>query len=816
MYGLKLVSFQSESHQSPLFDAVLALGSLPDSQLTALGVTSPLPDASHLANFPIEPDQSICILDFQAVNYLDSQGCDLGGMQSGSILRSAQAAYGYVRAISQACLRCQSLTLIRLLPAPHPCTADLNIFHALCTGALRSLQSEHLNLVVSSVTLLDPPDGRTLENVLNTIFASSNIPSDLYLDAQGELLARSTQSIRVGIERLEPLLLVGQWKTVYVFGGASALSLECLRHVLNHNSEVHLFGRRTYDRIYDAIPALRSCTDLKAYILEHEPKHRSNLQSLRKRIAYLASQIELSRAIELLQSLCRAVQYHACDITDADTLGTNLSHLDAAGVRPTSIIFAAGLLRDGLIVNKSEQDFLDVVSVKCIGLLNVLNRCPLGDCQSLYVFGSVSGTYGNKGQTNYSAANEALYRLAKLFSVTHPDLKTFVFSWGPWAEVGMAQPEVNAQFARRGISTLKNQQGVSCFIYAANLNASGFHAPVCGFAPWNDLESTFNTGLSPDLGSIYQLRSRLPQAGSAIRHFQCSSSTAGRAKAFEVNLPDTPLFRDHVLGDQFVLPFAFFVEIFLDACVDLTPARPPVIQDLRCLRGVKVPLGTQTIAISLSYGDADSDGSRIASIYVGDSNFPSYTARLRTDRALLSAPAAATEGSSPLVETLASPAECYRDDLFHGSVYQVIECLQSATTTSIRASVMLSGVANDVGVITGQFWICPPPLYDSVAQLALIWRRIFDGQTALPSSVSCLAVLEATKLTGRLDVRLLNIQTTEFDMTFDVCIYGIDDELLLYARDMICSCSSTLRRLNKQWLASVKQPLLSEGSAMLL
>ena len=67
----------------------------------------------------------------------------------------------------------------------------------------------------------------------------------------------------------------------------------------------------------------------------------------------------------------------------------------------------------------------------------------------------------------------------------------------------MALPEVNAQFQRRGISLFTNQQGVDCFKYASQLQTPGFYAPVCGFAPWNDLEATFNTGLSPDLCSIY-------------------------------------------------------------------------------------------------------------------------------------------------------------------------------------------------------------------------------------------------------------------------------------------------------------------------
>ncbi|MFN6338859.1 MAG: KR domain-containing protein [Cyanobacteriota bacterium] len=737
-------------------------------------------------------------------------------LDSDSITRSAQATYQYVRSISDVCQRCRSLTLIRVLPAAHPSTAESNLLDALCTGSLRSLQSEHLNLVVSSLTLLDSSTGISLDTPLEAILASEVKPSDLYLSGEGLLLSRCTQSIRLGIENIQPSPEDSQWKCVYVFGGASALSLECLRAVLSPDSEVHLFGRRSYDRIYDAIPSLRHCTDLKLHVLENEPEHCSDLKLLRRRIAYLGSQMELAGAIETLQPLCAGVHYHACDITDSQALASCLDYLGHASVMPTAILFAAGLLRDGLIVNKSEQDFVDVVSTKCLGLANVLRLTPLDQCQSLYVFGSVSGTYGNKGQTDYSAANEALYRLANLFSESHPELKTVVFNWGPWAEVGMALPEVNAQFARRGISPLTNQQGLTCFLYVANLPGGGFHSPVCGFAPWNDLECTFNTGLSPDLGSIYQLRSRLPHSGSALRLFRSVSTSAERSHFFELNLPDRPLFRDHVLGDQFVLPFAFFVEVFLDACIDLHQGAQLVVHDIRCLRGVQVPLSTQSLVISLSFDYPDGDGSREATIYVGDSRFPSYSGKFVV-AAIPPVPTNATLGDTPMPGASSlSPSDCYRDYLFHGSVYQVIERLLSVTHHSIKADVMLSGVPNDLGLLSGHFWICPPPLYDCVAQLALVWRRLFDDKTALPSSVSSLVILDSSKLTGMLEIRLFNIEATDLDMTFDVCIYGPGDELLVYAVSMVCSCSSALKRLNTEWLASVRRSMLSQGSRALL
>lgn len=124
--------------------------------------------------------------------------------------------------------------------------------------------------------------------------------------------------------------------------------------------------------------------------------------------------------------------------------------------------------------------------------------------------------------------------------------------------------------------------------------------------------------------------------------------------------------------------------------------------------------------------------------------------------------------------------------------------------TSIKASIFLAGVSSDIALLTSQSWICPPPLFDSVAQLALIWRRLFDNQTALPSSLSSFFIHDYTRLTGELDIILDNISTTDFDMSFDVFIYGVDGELLASAHDMSCTCSSSLNRLNQEWVSTLE------------
>lgn len=802
---MELIPFQPLEFRALVFDIFVTIGSSPGLYPPDLNLTKDLPCISALKNIPKGTDQKLLVIDycFCDQNFLSSD--HLVSLSFANIDSITSDTYNYVSVVSQACLEYSSVTLLRLLPESNTDKADLSIKQSLTTGALRSLQSEHPNLTVSAVTFDPTFDKGLSQSLLDNILSSSFIPSDLYVDSCGKLFARNTRSLRLGIEKVQSSALSVQWKTVFVFGGASALALECLRCTIDSTTDVYLFGRRPYDRIFDDFPILRETKDLNEYVLQYEPEHGLNIKDLRARTSYLSSQIELSKSIESIELLCRSVHYYSCDITDAPSLSLALSSVQPHfNNSPTAIIFAAGLLRDSLIANMNQVDFSDVVSVKCLGLLNVIKSCPLDNLKSLYVFGSVSGTYGNKGQANYSAANEGLYRISQLFSELNPNIKTVLFSWGPWAEVGMALPEVNAQFKRRGICPLTNHQGTACFLYTASLEETGFYAPVFGFAPWNDLESTFNTGLSPDLGSIYTLREKLSQQGSVVNYFRDSSLSTNVLNVYRFELARLPLFSDHILSGHYVVPFAFALELYFDVVLRLYKSSGLALCDVRCLKGIQVPLDTKFLELSVKLSEDSSTNKLTALIYLADSVTPNYTASIVNSVSV----------TDPLVSNIVSPdlsqeqlpsvQYVYHNYLFHGSSFQVIQSLRSASMTSIKASIFLAGVSSDIALLTSQSWICPPPLFDSVAQLALIWRRLFDNQTALPSSLSSFFIHDYTRLTGELDIILDNISTTDFDMSFDVFIYGVDGELLASAHDMSCTCSSSLNRLNQEWVSTLE------------
>jgi hypothetical protein len=72
-------------------------------------------------------------------------------------------------------------------------------------------------------------------------------------------------------------------------------------------------------------------------------------------------------------------------------------------------------------------------------------------------FGSVSAATGNRGQTDYAAANDALEALAQDRALT--------VHWGPWSpETGMVTEELARAYAERGIAVIEPEAGVAALL----------------------------------------------------------------------------------------------------------------------------------------------------------------------------------------------------------------------------------------------------------------------------------------------------------------------------------------------------------------
>jgi acyl transferase domain-containing protein/aryl carrier-like protein len=97
---------------------------------------------------------------------------------------------------------------------------------------------------------------------------------------------------------------------------------------------------------------------------------------------------------------CRVV-HEVCDVADRSQVDALVARYDEIH----GVIHAAGCLHDGLLVDKVEDDVLQVLAPKVAGLKNLDEATADRMLDYLVVFSSVAGALGNAGQFDYAAAN---------------------------------------------------------------------------------------------------------------------------------------------------------------------------------------------------------------------------------------------------------------------------------------------------------------------------------------------------------------------------------------------------------------------------
>ena len=159
------------------------------------------------------------------------------------------------------------------------------------------------------------------------------------------------------------------------------------------------------------------------------------------------------------------------------------------------VVTCAGILRDRMVFNMTEQEWDDVISVHLKGTFTVVKHaCILFRQQRsgrIITFTSESGLVGNSGQANYGAAKSGIAGLTKVVARDMGRYGVTANSVSPRAQTRMigAIPEgARETRARSGVASLSGEEGlgnvdpddISPFVvylasdYAADVNAQIF------------------------------------------------------------------------------------------------------------------------------------------------------------------------------------------------------------------------------------------------------------------------------------------------------------------------------------------------------
>ncbi|WHM35570.1 type I polyketide synthase [Streptomyces sp. BPTC-684] len=173
---------------------------------------------------------------------------------------------------------------------------------------------------------------------------------------------------------------------------------------------------------------------------------------------------EVTHTLDRLGRLGSPAAYRVADMCDGGAVAQAVKEIQAEHGRIDVVVYAAGVIEDRLIEEKDPESFRRVYATKADGaraLLDAASQLPHGPGTAV-LFGSVSAVLGNRGQSDYAAANDALAGLGERWA-RRTGRRALTVHWGPWAPSGvhggMVTPHLAREYARRGVSLIDREEG---------------------------------------------------------------------------------------------------------------------------------------------------------------------------------------------------------------------------------------------------------------------------------------------------------------------------------------------------------------------
>jgi acyl carrier protein len=273
--------------------------------------------------------------------------------------------------------------------------------------------------------------------------------------------------------------------------------------------------------------------------------------------------------IKTIQETGNDASYHSVDVMDTD----GLKQLGASLGRPiTGIIHGAGLEDSKLVASKEYSVFDKVIRVKIDGWQSLLAavEASKGELRFASCFTSVSGRFGNNGQTDYSAANSVLdAEMARL--TASGSCRAVAIAWTGWRDVGMAtRGSFQAVFDAAGIDTISVEKGVEIFVGEA-LQGGKRRVLGCGNLGTMDAFDAFREAplrLPAEMASIIADPFRFPFIDKVLSVDERQSLTTQTT----LSVADHPFLSDHAIDGVPYHPGVMALEMFAENALLLRPS----------------------------------------------------------------------------------------------------------------------------------------------------------------------------------------------------------------------------------------------------
>ncbi len=191
--------------------------------------------------------------------------------------------------------------------------------------------------------------------------------------------------------------------------------------------------------------------------------HRPSISAIEARVQSLMKEREIRRNLVRFAAAGAHARYVQADVGDPGAVAELVQNIRAEFGRLDGVIHGAGIIDDRLIETKSEASFDSVFDPKVRGAFALARALDSHPPSFLVFFSSTAAAFGNKGQSDYSAANEVLNKLARQLSARWSK-RVVAVAWGPWDGAGMVTPELRRSMVALGTPLIGVDAGVEALL----------------------------------------------------------------------------------------------------------------------------------------------------------------------------------------------------------------------------------------------------------------------------------------------------------------------------------------------------------------
>ena len=510
---------------------------------------------------------------------------------------------------------------------------------------------------------------------------------------------------------------------ILITGGALGITGEIAREVATRTgATLILVGRSAAPSLTErALTA--GCPDAPALrrVVHREMSgsgQAAGAREIEAEVQALLKARQIRQTLDDLRDAGARAEYLACDLRDARALEAVIEDVTRRHGGVDALIHGAGVIEDCHIPAKTSASFDRVFGTKLQPLVTLSRLLDLDRLKLVMLFSSVSGFFGNAGQGDYAAANEALNRVGRRLKGSLPG-EVVALNWGPWEGSGMVTAEVARRFAERGVGLVSVAAGRRA-AWQETLHRRDDVRAIIGQGPWIDAaDELAGTLATPPLLPLL--------AGQSVRHqpgdlVQCRVVLDTRQHSF---------LDDHRIDGQAVLPMAVALELMAEAALAGQPGwHVAEVNNLRLFSGIVVEGQTREVSIAAEPIER-TEAKAEWRVRIGDPRRPTRPCYESTVRLVPQLPQRPT---LPRIEPLREDfpldaAGAYERWLFHGPTFQVIKQFRGLDDRGLDATLEPRPEA-DAG------WIVDPTLLDAAPQLALLWARAQHESSVLPSRVA--------------------------------------------------------------------------------